>query len=102
MSFASFLRRLTATPLRRQRGARRWAFRPRLDALEDRTLPSNFTVLNLDDSGPGSLRQAVLDSNAHPGANTIDFTPGLTGIIGLSSGSLGITNDLLIKGPGQD
>ena len=36
--------------------------------LEDRTVPSTFTVLNLADSGEGSLRQAVLDANAHPGA----------------------------------
>jgi hypothetical protein len=48
-------------------------FVPRLDVLEDRTLPSTFTVLNLHDSGPGSLRQAILDANAHPGADTVRF-----------------------------
>jgi hypothetical protein len=50
----------------------------RVEALEDRTLPSTFTVLNLADSGPGSLRQAVLDANANPGS-TIDFAPKLHG-----------------------
>ncbi|MFN8634902.1 MAG: Calx-beta domain-containing protein [Chloroflexota bacterium] len=30
--------------------------------------PSAFTVTNVDDSGPGSLRQAILDANAHPNA----------------------------------
>ena len=42
--------------------------------MEDRTLLSTFLVSNTGDSGPGSLRQAILDSNAAIGAtNTIDF-----------------------------
>ncbi len=32
-----------------------------------------FTVTNTDDSGPGSLRQAILDANANPGADLITF-----------------------------
>ncbi len=36
-----------------------------ITALEDRTVPSAFTVTTLDDSGPGSLRQAILDADAH-------------------------------------
>ena len=36
--------------------------------------PSSFVVSNTGDSGPGSLRQAILDSNAATGStNTIDF-----------------------------
>src|SRR5581483_5295016 len=38
-----------------------------------RWLPSTFTVTNTADSGPGSLRQAILDANAHPGADTVAF-----------------------------
>lgn len=34
---------------------------------------ATFTVLNTNASGVGSLRQAVLDANAHPGADTIAF-----------------------------
>src|SRR5262249_952225 len=34
-------------------------FRPRLEALEDRWLPSTLTVLNNLDSGPGSLRADI-------------------------------------------
>ncbi len=34
---------------------------------------ATFTVLNTNDSGPGSLRQAILDANATPGADTIAF-----------------------------
>ena len=42
--------------------------------MEDRTLLSTFVVSNTHDSGPGSLRQAILDSNASVGAtSTIDF-----------------------------
>ncbi|HEY9174097.1 MAG TPA: right-handed parallel beta-helix repeat-containing protein, partial [Verrucomicrobiae bacterium] len=54
------------------------------------------TVTTLDDSGPGSLRQAIAD--AAPG-DTIDFA--VTGTITLTSGELAITNDLTIAGPGQ-
>src|SRR5262245_23287346 len=48
---------------------------PRLsvEGLEDRTVPSTFTVQNLADSGLGSLRQAVLNANASPGADLIRF-----------------------------
>ena len=34
---------------------------------------STFTVTNTDDSGPGSLRQAIDDANATPGLDTIVF-----------------------------
>jgi hypothetical protein len=74
--------------------------RPRLEPLENRTLPSTFTVLNLADSGTGSLRQAVHDANANPGADAIAFAHGLHGTIGLTSGQLSITDALSITGPG--
>src|SRR5207237_7635524 len=32
-----------------------------------------FTVVNTNDSGPGSLRQVILDANAAPGADTMAF-----------------------------
>ncbi len=34
---------------------------------------ATFTVTNTADSGPGSLRQAILDANANPGLDTIAF-----------------------------
>jgi streptogramin lyase len=40
--------------------------------MEPRQLLATFLVSNTADSGPGSLRQAILDSNAHPNTNGID------------------------------
>jgi streptogramin lyase len=48
--------------------------RPGVELFEERTLLSTFTVTNNTDVGPGSLRQAISDSNASPaGTNTINF-----------------------------
>ena len=44
-------------------------------ALEDRLLLSAYTVLNTNDSGTGSLRDAVNQANTDGGANTITFDP---------------------------
>ncbi|BCS55103.1 DUF4347 domain-containing protein [Geobacter sp. SVR] len=60
-----------------------------------------YTVTNLNDSGAGSLRQAIIDSNGHTGADTIVFTPGLSGTIHLLS-RLDITDSVTIQGPGAD
>ncbi|MFZ1641606.1 MAG: choice-of-anchor Q domain-containing protein, partial [Candidatus Contendobacter sp.] len=61
---------------------------------------ATFTVTNLNDSGPGSLRQAVLDANATLGADTIAFQAGLTGTITLTTGEIQITDALTLNGPG--
>jgi hypothetical protein len=53
--------------------------------------------MNLNDAGAGSLRQAILDT---PAGGTVDFQPGLSGTITLTSGQLGITKNLTITGPG--
>ena len=59
---------------------------------------ATFTVTNTNDSGPGSLRQAVADSNLAPGPDTIAFS--VTGTIRLTSGMLVVNGDLTIDGPG--
>ena len=60
-----------------------------------------FTVINLNDSGAGSLRQAIMDANAAPGADTIDFS--VSGTITLVSTLPNITDaaGLTIDGTGQ-
>jgi titin len=49
------------------------AFRPRLEALEERAIPAVITVFNTNDSGAGSLRQAITSANLNPGPDTINF-----------------------------
>src|SRR5438876_204504 len=98
MFLASWLRTLKglrgpSTKANRQAGGRR-GFIPQVMALEDRTLPSTFTVFNLNDSGFGSLRQAVFLANVFPGADTINFAPWLSGTIKLTSGQLNIIDDV--------
>src|SRR5262245_1032235 len=80
--------------LRRPAGrSRRAGFVSWLEALEDRTVPSTFAVENLLDSGPGSLRQAVLAANGNPGPDVVRFARGLEGTITLTGGQLSITDD---------
>src|SRR5690349_19491198 len=43
------------------------------ERLDERCLPSVFTVTTTADTGAGSLRQALLDANANPGLDTIAF-----------------------------
>jgi hypothetical protein len=45
-----------------------------------RVIPYRLYVLNTNDSGPGSLRQAILDANASPDANLILFSIPGTGV----------------------
>jgi hypothetical protein len=78
--------------------------RPRVEWMEDRTLLSTFLVTDIGDSGSGSLRQAILQSNAATGTtNTIDFDisgQGVQTITPLSSFPA-ITNPVLIDGESQ-
>ena len=62
---------------------------------------TTYTVVNLLDSGPGSLRTAVDDANGNPGADVIDFAPGLSGTITLTS-KLTVTDHLTVTGPGSE
>ncbi|WP_299404879.1 hypothetical protein [Acaryochloris sp. IP29b_bin.148] len=60
---------------------------------------SIFTVSNTNDNGSGSLRQAIEEANATPGADQIEFDPLLKGQeITLTSGELDISDDLDISG----
>ncbi len=76
----------------------RRSFVPRLERLEDRTVPSTLTVLNNLDSGPGSLRATLAGAAS---GDTIVFAPSLSGkTITLTSGALDVTANVTIVGPG--
>jgi hypothetical protein len=59
---------------------------------------ATFTVTNTNDSGAGSLRQAVIDANLSGVANTINFS--VSGTIVLTSGQIRIESPLSVVGPG--
>ena len=61
------------------------------------TQAATVTVTNTNDSGPGSLRQALADAND---GDTITFA--VSGTITLTSGGLPVTKNLTISGPGAD
>jgi hypothetical protein len=65
-----------------------------------------FIVTNTNDSGVGSLRQAILDANANPGQDTIAFNIPDTGPHAIGADSLPtITDPVVIDGcsqPGAD
>ena len=59
--------------------------------------PIARTVTNTNDSGPGSLRQALADANS---GDILDFA--VTGTIGLTSGELLVDKSVTISGPGAN
>ena len=92
--------------------------------LEERLAPATLVVLNANDAGAGSLRQAILDANSntlHPGADAIVFNGDPSATLDTSAGSVNFwdgtahsvtftgstavaitTADLSITGPGAD
>jgi hypothetical protein len=107
MLFSSWLRnwKRSAPATRRRAPAsprQRAGFRPRLEALEDRWLPSTLTVTSTSDGSAGSLRAEI---TAAQSGDTIVFSPklfrsGRTATITLTSGELDLTKNLTIQGPG--
>jgi hypothetical protein len=105
MSFRTLLKRLMfgTNPDRRRPGvSRAKTWRLAVEPLEDRSLPSTFTVMNLADSGDGSLRAAIAAAEANAGADVIDFANPPHGTIALTTGELLVTDDLTINGPGAN
>jgi hypothetical protein len=78
-------------------------FCPRLEALEERTVPAqvSLTVSSLaDTTSPGTLRAAILaaDAGSHSDQYTIGFS--VAGTIGLQSPLPHLANSIAIQGPG--
>src|SRR5262245_19567906 len=93
MSFTFLLRKKHSHPARQRR-----SFVPRLESLEDRTVPSTLTVLNNIDKGASTL--LATDTHAKIG-DTIVFAGSLAGqTITLTSDQLTLNKSLDIEGPG--
>src|ERR1700746_4164979 len=63
--------------------------------------PAQATIIpvtNTNDSGPGSLRQALAVAND---GDTIDAT-GISGVVTLTTGALIVSKNVTIDGPGAD
>jgi fibronectin-binding autotransporter adhesin len=73
-----------------------------IELLESRIAPATFVVTNLNDNGPGSLREAIILANDRSGADVVIFKSGLTGQIDLATGEMLISDTLTIRGPGAD
>jgi Trypsin-like peptidase domain len=77
-----------------------WVFNWQLQAKNQdllRSLPVNVT--NCNDHGPGSLRQALRDTEQN---NTITFIKNLKCTIVLTSGELVVNKNIVISGPGTN
>ena len=71
-------------------------------SLASRAFAVDLLVYNKNDSGAGSLRQAISDNNALSGGNTIVFSNTVTGTITLTGGQLSISKNLTLMGPGAN
>ncbi len=115
MNSPTWIRRLvTRSIARRLRQASRRS-RLGIESLEERSVPAIFTVLNTNDTGAGSLRDAIAQADASVGADTIVFGDGSGGggtnfldatpdTITLTSGELTPTDSATttITGPGAN
>ncbi len=63
---------------------------------------ATYTVTNTDDTGAGSLRQAIIDANTTPGIDQIVFESNLSGSTLTLESGLEISDDLNLGGLGSD
>ncbi len=77
-------------------------FRPRLEVLEDRWLPSQIglTVTSLADSGPDTLRAAILTADMGSPKDRFAIGFAVKGTIALQTPLPDLNNSIAIQGPG--
>ena len=99
-----FLRKAFSFNKAKKRPLSPYQFIPNLLKLEDRITPATYTVTNNNDSGTGSLRQAIINANLTLANDSIVFS--VTGTITLSVALPSIVTTatggtLTITGPGS-
>ncbi len=98
-------RSLFQTSLRRDSSRARSGYRPRMETLEDRTVPSTFLVTSVSNGGAGSLRAAIsaVNKDVSGTVDEIDFNLGGGGAqtINLTSELPLITHPAFINGASQ-
>jgi len=88
--------RSIASLFRRRLSSRRHATLLRAEFLEPRAVLATFTVTNLLNAGAGSLRAAINQANASPGADEVAFA--VAGTIPLASALPAVTGAVAIDG----
>ena len=98
-----FTRLRPAHTPRSKRSNRRLSRRPLLEDLESRQLMTSFSVTNTNDAGTGSLRQAIVSSDAVMGPNSINFNIPGNGVqtINVLSPLPTITQQVTVNGTSQ-
>ncbi len=96
------MRSRLSAPSRHDRHRRRRVRQLFAESLESRELLATFTVINTNDAGNGSLRDAILLANLNPGPDDIRFNlPAGVQTINLSSPLPAISDTLTIDGTTQ-
>jgi hypothetical protein len=62
----------------------------------------SILVTNTNDSGAGSLRQAIIDANVNPGTDAINFQAGVTGTVTLLTALPDLSTSMFLNGPGAN
>src|SRR5215475_10359595 len=109
MTMRTWIRQMFTRPATRPLRKAPARCRPALEVLEDRWVPSTFTVNSTGDSGAGSglfgdLRYCITQANANAGADAIIFDSGVFAApqtITLTGGALTLTDTATttISGP---
>jgi hypothetical protein len=71
-----------------------------VERLEDRWAPAQFGVWNTNNTGDGSLRQAIIDANKNPDASST-ITIAANGTVNLQSALDPLNKNITIIGPGE-